>query len=63
MLQTSSQGRYPFFFTLNVLPQPFMAALLVIGLRALLDTLVKIIPVFLALRLCAPVVFPVPVIR
>ena len=33
-------------FALNVLPQPFLAALLVIGLRALLGTLVKIIPSF-----------------
>ena len=33
-------------FTLNVLPQPFLAALLVIGLRILLGTLVKIIPSF-----------------
>ena len=33
-------------FTLNVLPWPFMAALLVIGLRALLGTLVEIIPSF-----------------
>ena len=46
MLQTSSQGRYPVLFTFNALPKPFMAALLVIGLRALLGTLVEIIPSF-----------------
>ena len=33
-------------FTFNVLPWPFVAALLVIGLRALLGTLVEIIPSF-----------------
>ena len=64
MLHTSSQGHYPFVYTLNVLPYPFMATLQVIGLRASrLGTLVEKIPSFLALSLCAPEVFPVLVIH
>ena len=65
MLQTSRQGRHPFVY----LKCPALAfsgnlsdPLLAIGLRALLSTL-RYFPGFPVLSLCAPAVFPVPVIH